>query len=171
MEYAGGLEPPNTTNVLRVQVPFTANSSHVVGANNMRVPAQSTSDNSGSRFAFQNEFPDNCPPTEAAPAKGIFFICHRNRPPTDADFTTAAQRGCYVGQCECRRRSYSILKNREDALGLVEKSPQVFRYVSRGKLQAENGVCKATPSKNSRSHHSFWRYEDQSMRQIFDEQA
>ena len=55
----------------------------------------------------------------------------------------------------------------EDALGLREASPDVYRYISRGRVLPEHGLCLATPSKCYKTHHSFWRYASVSMHDIF----
>ncbi len=139
-------------NVVRVQVPFTA---IISGA--MR-----------KKFAFQDEFPSGCPPADAVARDGIFFACHRESPPSSSDFTTAAQRDAYVGGCECRRRAHSIWSDLKAAQGLLKSYPRRFKYVSRGKVKKIHGVHAPTSARAT--HHSFWRYEDVAMHEIFTEQ-
>jgi hypothetical protein len=121
-------------------------------------------------FAFQDEFPANCPPPAATPTNGVFYACHKQNPPRGEDFTTAAQRNAYVGSCECRRRAYSILKSLDDARGMMEAYPGRFRYVSRGRVTEHHGVCLATAGRFL-SHYSLWRFASVSMHEIFSEQV
>lgn len=121
-------------------------------------------------FAFQKEFPSDCPPADAKPVEGIFYACHKNSPPSGEDFTTSAQRNVNRGKCECKRRSHSILRDVDDARGLVEKYKKMFSYISRGRLQPHHGALAETGHPGSESHCSFWRFANVSMVELFDEQ-
>lgn len=117
-------------------------------------------------YAFQDEFPPKCPPDDAKPTEATFYACHYDNPPSQKDFTTAAQRGVFRNSCQCRRRSHSIVLDLADARGLCKSYPDKFRFVSIGNLTKLHGVCAATPG-SFPSHHSLWRYSSVSMHEIF----
>jgi hypothetical protein len=118
------------------------------------------------KFAFEKEFPPGCPLDGANPVNGFFYACHLAKPAGIKDFLTAAQNNRFKGKCECKRRSHSIMSSIEDARGLIDLCPLLYRYVSRGHLLEQHGFALHTPGKYA-SHHSFWRYDDVSMSAIF----
>lgn len=149
---------------MRVQVPFTAITSDK--------PAEKGSFKMVTRkYAFQDGLPkSDCPPGDATTKAREFFACHKNSPAIANDFATAFERNQYQGQCECRRRAHSVFSEVRDAQALLKSYPARFRYVSRGRINRTHGVCKHTPSSANRSHHSFWRFDDVAMRDIFTDQ-
>lgn len=154
--------------VVRVRVPFTAK--HIL-LGQINMSASTSGDSSHNRtsksFAFAEGFSANCPPSDAVPRTGTFYACHKENPPTNSDFTTAAQRGAFPDGCQCQRRSHSIVQDVKDAHGLLKACPRRFRHISEGQLKKSHGVCRPTPRPNIKSHYSLWRYADVTMREIF----
>ena len=116
---------------------------------------------------YEHELPDGCPPADAVDSDGSFYATHRNDPPGDDDFRTAAERGAFPRGDACERHGNSIMERVEDALHLCRLHPDLHRYVSRGQLQPDYGVVSITPTKRFPSHHTFWRYKGVSMHDLF----
>jgi hypothetical protein len=125
------------------------------------------------QFAFHTdpEFPKvNCPPEDAISSEAVFFILHPNDKPDEGGFSTSAQNKSFPNACECQRRSYSMFSEVNDIKNVLHATKRLLRYIYRGRVKPNHGVWKSTPSKNG-SHHSFWRYEDVKMSEIFVERV
>jgi|GEM_PF-4471218 len=99
----------------------------------------------------------SCPPPDAQPIDGTFYVFHDFDPPsTEADFRTAAQRGQFESLDECARRSNSVWSDLAALKGRVadlkKRYPLRPFYISEGHVKKEHGVVKDS----DKSHCSFW---------------
>src|SRR5665213_2961628 len=138
----------------------------------------STSDNQGFRndeaepfrnspvpFDYLGDVPD-CPPAGAVETNSVFYCCHEYNPAGPSDFRTAAQRNHFLGLDECRRRSYSIMRELRDAKSLKKLYPMVRRFISAGDIVPHHGFVLHTGGRYQ-SHHSLWLRGGVSMHAIF----
>jgi hypothetical protein len=155
MEDARGLELRNTTNVVRVQVPFTA----IISGRKMAEPAHD--------FSRLQDLA-SCPPREATPVTGTFYAFHGSDPPDESDFRTSHERGVVrADPCKCRANSiWSDLEALKRKIGHFKRSnARLFQYISAGDVCHEHGVC--LPFDVEPEHCSFWICGKTSMRAIF----
>jgi hypothetical protein len=146
MEDARGLELRNTTNVIRVQVPFTA-VTHRIWLTRMA--------------EYREKLPDLCPPSDAQEINTEFdvFRLVNGKPPTDGDFKS--QRALrpearFRDIDECIARGLSVDKKINDANN-TKKLPKFRDFVvCRVRLHAGAGRIKQTGKRQS--HHTWWPY-------------
>jgi hypothetical protein len=114
----------------------------------------------------------SCPPAEAVPKDGIFYVFHSSDPPDPTDFRTAFQRNVYADRDPCIQRSNSVFSDLSAINSLCASMRKrgrglLCKYVSLGKIQREHGVIL----EGARHHHSFWVCGKSSMHAIFTELA
>ncbi len=100
-------------------------------------------------------FPDNCPPEDAKPYKGLIYIFVKHNPPLDEDFQTAYDKGRYPDCDSCQRRSIScgVDKSYLDSITTLFPARKGWKKAT-GKIEYNDGVIKQTG--NQPLHHSFW---------------
>ena len=113
-----------------------------------------------------------CPPPDATPVDGTFYAFHDFDPPsTEADFTTAAQRGQHQGSNECLRRSNSVWSDLAELRACVARLKKLYPrrpfHISEGRIRREHGVVKDA----DKPHCSFWASGTTSMHAIFNQRV
>ena len=106
--------------------------------------------------------PSDCPPEEAREASNdLVYRFVTTNPPTQQDFLSwrelNPQLPCPEKLTECQARGISVYTSKTDVDRLKRKIP-VFRdkILALGNLNSQLGMIQNTPSKNAKSHHTWW---------------
>ncbi|QSJ17566.1 hypothetical protein JYQ62_01415 [Nostoc sp. UHCC 0702] len=126
-------------------------------------------------MTYSKHFPDDCPPSQSDSASGEFyrFIHKAHEKPQPKDFLSwrqeFPQKECPVGLSECQACGVSIHSSLDDAKKLSLRIPR-FRNmkIAKGFLKDEMGKIKHTPSRNEKSHHTWWIPEKSEPWKIFE---
>jgi hypothetical protein len=111
--------------------------------------------------SFAQEYPKDCPPSDATDADGEFFRFVKSNPATDQDFLSHCELELRPTGDSCLRCGLSIFSTEEGALRMLQhirrSSPGVKmgNYVARIELQASDGRLKQT---GRPPHHTWWTY-------------
>ncbi|MEH2295074.1 hypothetical protein [Nostoc sp.] len=118
-------------------------------------------------MTYSKHFPDDCPPSQCDIASGEFyrFIKNAHEKPQPKDFLSWRQefpdKECPTGLSECQACGVSIHSSLDDAKNLSLRIPKLKKMkVTKGFLKDELGRIKHTPSKNEKSHHTWWITEE-----------
>ncbi|RKU24562.1 hypothetical protein C6497_17215 [Candidatus Poribacteria bacterium] len=107
-------------------------------------------------------YPENCPPEEAEPASGTVYRLVRHDPPQAEDFRTFFQENpnFFEGKPTdliCKGHGVSVYTDPEDIKQLKERSKKFKnRHIAKGELNSTLGVIQNTPSRQLKSHHTWW---------------
>lgn len=107
-------------------------------------------------------FPEDCPPDDAQPARGVVYHLTHN-PLRARDFWTKREehpdKRYSDSVQECKANGLSILLDIEDAKGLRRTVPYFrneLNTIAVGQLSPELGMTKPAPSRLSPSHCTWW---------------
>lgn len=106
-----------------------------------------------------SEFPPNCPPGYAKPAVGSIFRLVSRRTIKPADFLSFKELNPSkeYGKNECQSRGLSVFRSQEDCSKAKAIIPALRRKrVAAAELHDPIGLLAATPSHNTRNHHTWW---------------
>ncbi|MFM6040223.1 MAG: hypothetical protein ACKPBB_21005 [Sphaerospermopsis kisseleviana] len=124
---------------------------------------------------YSKNFPDQCPPSESNTASGEFyrFIKKAHPKPLPEDFLSWRQENpnkeCPSGLSECQACGVSVHSCLDDAKNLSRRIPSFKnRKIARGVLNEKLGQIQPTPSKNEKSHHTWWIPENTAPDQFFE---
>ncbi len=124
---------------------------------------------------YPKNFPDQCPPSESNTASGEFyrFIKKAHSKPLPEDFLSWRQENpnkeCPPGGSECQACGVSVHSSLDDAKNLSRRIPRFKnRKIARGVLNEKLGQIKPTPSKNEKSHHTWWIPENSEPEHFFE---
>ena len=116
---------------------------------------------------------DNCPPEDAEPASGIVYYLVRNNPPQEDDFIPGIKKRPEIYKNNpkdqiCKAHGISVFKDIKDALK-VKNEFKSFKDTEPavGELTPECGVIKNTPSRDRRSHHTWWPPDEMEIWSLF----
>lgn len=107
-------------------------------------------------------YPENCPPTEAEPASGTVYRLVRRDPAQPKDFTALfiERPGLFQNKptaVVCQSCGVSVCKDRQDIVKLQRSSAKMRkRQIAKGELNPTLGVIQHTPSRQYKSHHTWW---------------
>ncbi len=104
-------------------------------------------------------FPDECPPGDAVPAAGRFLRLVRNNPPEPTDFVALRIENPDDRRVadECQACGLSIVVAMDEIHRLQRRVPsQRTKFIASGVLNHDLGRIKPTPSRMSKSHHTWW---------------
>lgn len=108
-------------------------------------------------MAWPDHFPENCPPTDGANARGDFFRFVDNNPPVADDFRSYyhLKPGHDWGDKLCQSCGLSVFRDIAD-LRRMQKRAKGKRQsmIARGTLTF--GTVKHTDPKPSGTHHTWW---------------
>lgn len=107
-------------------------------------------------------YPRNCPPEEAEVASGTFYRLVRKHVVQVEDFIPL-----YLEKPDnfdnrsirevCQGCGVSVVKDLQDLARLKNSSGKMRkRLIAEGKLKPTLGMIKHTPSRNYKSHHTWW---------------
>jgi hypothetical protein len=105
--------------------------------------------------------PKNCPPTDAAPADGLYFRVVKNIPPDETDFSRWIDEPHNLGKpLICNSCGVSLFSTEEGARKIIERFPNRWKKepnhgVVLGRLIPEHGVIKQTGIDST--HHDLWK--------------
>ena len=107
-------------------------------------------------------YPENCPPEDAKPASGIVYRLVKQDPVQQEDFipliTENPKRFENKPNAQiCKGCGISVCKGMQDILKLQRSSGKMRkRQIAEGELSSTLGVIKHTPSRNYKTHHTWW---------------
>lgn len=126
-------------------------------------------------MTYSKHFPDNCPPSKSDMASGEFYrlIKKAHEKPHPKDFLSWQQESpdkeCPAGVSECQACGISIHLSLDDAKNLSLRIPSFRnRKIAKGILNYQLGRIKHTPSRNEKSHHTWWIPEDSEPWKVFE---
>lgn len=124
---------------------------------------------------YSKHFPDNCPPSLSDIASGEFyrFIKKAHQRPHPTDFLSWRQENsnkeCPTSISECQACGVSIHSSLDDAKNLSLRIPRFKNMkIAKGSLSEELGRIQHTPSKNEKSHHTWWIPENTEPCKVFE---
>ena len=101
--------------------------------------------------------PPGCPPPDATDGPKRLFRLAAGLEPAASDFRTAYERGAYRDENPCQRRSLSCYSDVADADALRRRVRHFkTHHICEGVVPAGEGLHLATPSRNEKSHCSWW---------------
>ncbi|MBC7816999.1 MAG: hypothetical protein IAG10_08940 [Planctomycetaceae bacterium] len=106
-------------------------------------------------MTFPNDWPADCPPTDAVDANGVVFRLVQSRPQTAVDFQTHFELGKMPTAPPCLRCGLSVFRTPEDAHHQFRAFPKLGRYLASGTLQSEHGKTKLTHGRQP-THTTWW---------------
>ena len=110
-------------------------------------------------MAWPAHFPANCPPTSGRPAAGEVYRFVEGAEPEAEDFRSYKELHPEedFGAAECKSCGVSVYTAISDLELLARKIPAYrTKPVARGALTADLGVTLPTPSRERRSHVTWW---------------
>ncbi|QLE57081.1 hypothetical protein [Nostoc sp. TCL26-01] len=114
-------------------------------------------------MVYSKDFPENCPPPESIAALGEFYrlLKKTHEKPRPEDFLSWRQeypnKECPTSLSECQACGLSIHSSLSDVRNLSLRIPRFKNTkIAQGKLSEDMGNLKHTPSKNEKSHHTWW---------------
>jgi len=124
---------------------------------------------------YPKHFPDNCPPSVSDIASGEFYriINKAHERPLPKDFLSWRQefphKECPTGLPECQACGVSIHSSLDDAKNLSRRIPRFKNMkIAKGILSDGLGRIKHTPSKNEKSHYTWWIPENTEPCKVFE---
>lgn len=102
---------------------------------------------------YPPDWPDNCPPADAEPAKGAVFRIVAADPPNADDLKSYRELGVPARGSECRQRAVSVFQTHDQACHRLRLSPRLGAAIARAELNATHGAVKLT---SARSGHIAW---------------
>jgi hypothetical protein len=112
---------------------------------------------------YPKHFPDNCPPGESTDASGEFyrFIKQSHQIPQPEDFFSwrieNPGKECHPDITECQACGASIYPSLDAANNMRLRIPRLKKMkIAKGTLDSKLGKIKPTPSRNEKSHHTWW---------------
>jgi hypothetical protein len=109
-------------------------------------------------FTWPTDFPPDCPPADSEPTTGVVYRIIEGAASSTQDFEPHAVRfPDRVYPCLCQAAGLSVFRDRED-VGKLQRRVKGLRdkCVAEWQLGPECGLIKATPSKMSPGHHTWW---------------
>lgn len=112
-------------------------------------------------MSWPAHLPQDCPPPEAQDALGEVFRLVDHSSPHPHDFRSWREmnmgKELPQGVTECQACGLSVYRDQEDANRVIRRVPR-FRQakVAYGLLRPDFGKLLSTPSKTSKSHHTWW---------------
>ena len=103
----------------------------------------------------RKDWPDGCPPADAADANAVVYYVVKETPCIPGDFLSQAERGRAKGADPCCRCGLSVWTDEADARHLAELHPRLGTLIAQSQLQPEHGKLKKTFNPK-RSHHTWW---------------
>ena len=112
---------------------------------------------------WPSDFPDDCPPEEAAPANGVYYRIVKADPTQLSDFVSVY----HLDRCraealitcgaitQCELMGLSVYADLTDAERRAERYPQLGNKIARLSLEPHTGAILSTP-RNRDSHHTWW---------------
>jgi hypothetical protein len=124
---------------------------------------------------YSKHFPDDCPPSVSKIPSGEFyrFIKKAHETPQPEDFLSWRQefpdKECPPSVSECQVCGVSIHSSLDDAKNLSLRIPRFKKMkIAKGSLNEELGRIQHTPSKNEKSHHTWWIPENTEPYKVFE---
>ncbi len=108
-------------------------------------------------MVYPQHFPSDCPPPQSDIASGEFYRLIQD----PKDFLSWREENpnkeCSPTLSECQACGVSIHSSLDDIKKLSLRIPRLRnRKIAKGFLKGEMGKIKHTPSKNEKSHHTWW---------------
>ena len=110
------------------------------------------------------DFPEDCPPEQAAPADGTYYRIVRNDPPDASDFVSVyhlnrrrAERAIRRGErTQCETVGLSVYADRNDAVECAISFKGIGDKIARVDLSPEAGKMLKTDG-GYPSHYTWWK--------------
>jgi hypothetical protein len=115
---------------------------------------------------FPQDWPEGCPPSEAADASGEVYRVVRYSPPTRKDFTTHHEAGKMPKAPPCLRAGLSVLRGLVEAQHQRALMPHLGPYIARATLEQKHGKTQLTQGKVP-THTTWWPYENGEREALF----
>lgn len=119
----------------------------------------------GALSEWPGEYPDSCPPPEAEPSSGAVFRLVAGSQPTPKDFVSVyalrpARFKDYEADDLCISMGLSVFDSKEDAERTRQSiAPFRNKSIAVGSIDG-SGLMQATPSKDNKTHRTWWRPEN-----------
>ena len=113
------------------------------------------------------DFPDDCPPDQAAPANGTCYRIVKNNPPESSDFisvyhqnrTRAEKEISYGRRNKCETMGLSVFTNKSHAVECAQQYPKIGDKIATLALTFASGKMTQTGSAFD-SHNTWWKAEN-----------
>lgn len=112
-------------------------------------------------MVWNTHLPENCPPQEAQDAEGALYRLVSHSSPHPEDFRswreTNMSKDLPKGMTECQAGGLSVYRDKADANRTIKRIPRFRKsQPALGILTPDFGKILFTPSKDSKSHHTWW---------------
>ncbi len=107
-------------------------------------------------------YPEDCPPEDAKPTSGIVYRLVKQDPVQQEEFIPLIIENSKRFENKpnaqiCIGCGISVCKGMQDILKLQRSSGKMRkRQIAEGELNSTLGVIKHTPSRNYKTHHTWW---------------
>ncbi|CAI8817996.1 conserved hypothetical protein [Brevibacillus sp. IT-7CA2] len=111
------------------------------------------------KMFWDDHFPDQCPPIDARCEEMIVYRLTKQKQPGKEDFLSHKMRypSRDFSPLDCQACGLSVHTDYEDVLKLKNRLPALRKFhISIGRIFKDSGVVKETPSKNEKSHVTWW---------------
>jgi hypothetical protein len=117
-------------------------------------------------MSFADDWPENCPPTDAEEAAGMVYRLAHGNPMLASDVQTHHETGKLPNAPACPRCGLSVFRTKEDAEHQYRAYPKLGDFVACGELRSEHGVTKLTQGKQP-THTTWWSFEGVARAEVF----
>jgi hypothetical protein len=108
---------------------------------------------------WPSHFPGNCPPSGGKPAQGFVYRFTESAEPTPDDFRSFKELRPEedFGSKECQSCGVSVFTDLAEVEAMARKIPAYStKYAAGGILTHELGITLPTPSRERKSHVTWW---------------
>jgi hypothetical protein len=110
-------------------------------------------------------FPKDCPPHNALDTSGIVYRIIKEEIPQERDFFSWREenkdQACPSTVTECQACGLSVYTDKNDAEQTIRRIPRFKKSrIAIGTLTSGMGMMANTPSRTSKSHHTWWTSKD-----------
>ncbi len=106
---------------------------------------------------FPDDWPEGCPPTDAAATAGDYYRVTRREVPTAEDFRSHRELEKLPKAPPCLRAGLSTFRALEEAERMALLFPVLGAFVAMGRLDAAYGLSLLTPGREP-THTTVWPY-------------
>src|SRR3954464_12015588 len=117
-------------------------------------------------MTFPDDWPRDCPPTDALDASGRVYRRVKTDPPGAGDFATHRETGKLPRAPECLRCGLSVFRDLVEVDHQRRLFPRLGQFIAQADLEAGDGKTRLTTGQQP-SHTTWWAYQEADRASLF----
>ena len=109
-------------------------------------------------MSFPNNWPTECPPSDALNCNGLYFHILKENPPGADDLRSFHEKGRalrFQPKCACMPFGLSVFTDRDDVLHMRRTMPYLGKWIGTLTLTQQDGMVLLTPGQRP-THNTWW---------------